>query len=351
MSQLLKHHRIVAYVACADERKIVALQLSPKTGDVQVLQEVSVPGAEGPSVTSMPLALHPAKHFLYAGVRAPTFPVASFAIDPSSGKLHFRTSGHLADNTVFMKIDRSGQFLMAASYSGSTLSLHRLEREGVVCSPPLMHWETSPQPHSIMFDPSNRSFYVACLGGDVVLNYSFDADKGAVTPNPTYSIPVQDKAGPRHQALHPNGRFLFVLNELAASISVLDLGTSPPSPARVVQTLGLDLAGGDREHAAADIHLSPLGRFLYASERTTNLLTGFAVDPDTGSLTHIGAWETEASPRSLAIDPTGGLLMAAGQISNHVSVYRIESRSGLLTRLFRFATPPNPSWIEIVCFP
>lgn len=350
MSQLLKDQRTVAYVGCADERKIVVLQLSPGTGDVRVLQEVSVPGAEGPSATSMPLALHPAKHFLYAGVRAPTFPVASFAIDPSSGKLHFCASGHLSDNTVFMKIDRSGQFLTAASYSGSTLSLHRLEGEGGVSSPPLMHWETSPQPHSIMFDPSNRSFYVACLGGDVVLNYSFDADKGAVSPSPAYSIPIQDKAGPRHQALHPNGRFLFVLNELVASIVVIDLGTLPRSPARVVQTLELAPAGGDREYAAADIHLTPLGHFLYASERNTNMLTGFAVDPDTGSLTHIGAWETEASPRSFAIDSAGGLLMAAGQISNHVSIYRIEGRDGLLSRISRSATPANPSWIEIVCF-
>jgi 6-phosphogluconolactonase len=348
MSRLSKARSTVAYVACADERKILVLGFSSEGTDAEVLQEILVPGADGPSVTSMPLALHPKKSFLYAGLRASGFPVVSFAVDPISGRLDLRASGRLADNTVFMKVDRTGRFLMAVSYSGNNIALHRLEGEGAILSTPLSQWETPEKPHSIVLDLTNRSFFVACLGGDVVLKYDFDADKGAVSAAPTGSFATGNGAGPRHQALHPNGRFLFVLNELAASIVVLHLSPAPGMFARIMQVIDLDPAGGGREHAAADIHLTPRGDFLYASERETSMLTGFAVDPDNGTLSRLGAWETETCPRSFGMDLQGRFLIVAGQTSNHVSVYRIESESGLLQGVSRIAMPSNPSWVEVV---
>lgn len=347
MPQLRKISSNVVYVACGDERSILALELSPGARKGRVLQKVFVPGPAGPSITSMPLALHPTKNLLYVAVRMAQFSVSCFAVDPLTGKIEFRATEHLTENVVFMKIDRSGNFLLTVSYSESTINIYRLDKDGGVSQEPLMQFKTPLHPHSAVFDLSNRFLYVPCLGADLILNYGFDADRGIAFARPSCSIFVQSGAGPRHQALHPNGRYLFVLNELAASISVLDLVTSHRSPASIVQTVKLDVRNGDSEYAAADIHITPLGRFLYASERNSNLLTGFAVDPDTGSLARIGAWETEASPRSLAIDPAGQMLVVAGQISNHLSVYHIESRSGHLTWLFRQATPANPSWIEI----
>jgi 6-phosphogluconolactonase len=151
--------------------------------------------------------------------------------------------------------------------------------------------------------------------------------------------------------MHPDGCFLFVLNELAGSICVLDLRMRSAAATPVLQTVMLGAGDGTEQYAAADIRITPDGRFLYASERTSNALIGFAVDADSGSLTKIGIWDTEASPRSLAIDPAGCVLVAAGQESNHVSIYRIDRATGRLIWLFRHRTHGNPSWVEIARFP
>jgi 6-phosphogluconolactonase len=101
---------------------------------------------------------------------------------------------------------------------------------------------------------------------------------------------------------------------------------------------------------AADMHLTPDGRFLYASERGTSTLTGCRIGSD-GMLTVIGQTETETCPRGFAIDPRGRFLLAVGQESHHLSVYRIDPQTGGLHVTGRYPTAGNPNWVEIVDLP
>ncbi len=155
---------------------------------------------------------------------------------------------------------------------------------------------------------------------------------------------------------------VYLLNELNASIYVCDYdaATGTLSELQTTSALpedfdgppfgmpGVSTNGGPK---AADIHVSPDGRFLYASERTTSTLAAFSIDLDSGRLEPIGSYTTETTPRGFNIDPTGRYLLAVGQASNHLTVYRIDQESGTLTELQRYATGEGPNWVEILSLP
>ena len=102
---------------------------------------------------------------------------------------------------------------------------------------------------------------------------------------------------------------------------------------------------------AADIHLTPDGKFLYASERTSSTLAAFKVDGKTGTLTAIDSFPTEKQPRAFNIDPSGKVLLAVGELSNSMTSYAIDKKSGKLTKLKEYPMGKKPNWVEIVKLP
>jgi 6-phosphogluconolactonase len=106
----------------------------------------------------------------------------------------------------------------------------------------------------------------------------------------------------------------------------------------------------DNDIWAADLHLTPNGKFLYASERTSSTLAAFSVDGATGKLSYLSSTPTEKQPRGFAIDPKGRFLVASGEKSETLSVYAIDAASGALKAVGKFATGKGSNWIEIVDF-
>ena len=218
---------------------------------------------------------------------------------------------------------------------------------------------TEPNPHSLQVDASNRHAYVPCLGGDVVMQWRFDAVTGRLAANSPDVVRVEKGAGPRHFVFHPNNRLVYLLNELDASVYVFDYEAESGalSELQTISALpsdfsgppfgmpGLSTNGGPK---AADLHVSPDGRFLYASERTTSTLAAFRIDLDSGRLERIDSYPTEKTPRGFNIDPTGRYLLAAGQGSDHLAVYAIDQETGRLTELKRYAMGTGPNWVEIL---
>jgi 6-phosphogluconolactonase len=98
---------------------------------------------------------------------------------------------------------------------------------------------------------------------------------------------------------------------------------------------------------AADIHVTPDGRFLYASERTSSTLSAYSVELESGRLTYIDSFATETTPRGFQIDPTGRYLLAVGQDSHHMTSYAIDHDTGRLSALGRYAMGQGPNWVEI----
>ena len=331
------------YVSNADSRDIYVLKLDAGNGDLVLVQTIAVTGQV------MPMAVSPDKQFLYAALRSQPFAAASFAIDQKSGMLTHIANGPLADSMPYIATDRTGRYLLSASYGGNKFTVNPIGPNGVIGAP-LQVLNTDTMAHSIMTDRSNRYALAATLGSDTLHQLKFDPVHGTLTPNSPAGVKVREKAGPRHFRFHPNNRFVFLLNELDASIYTFNYDER--SGSMTSQSIASALPKGFKDKPwAADIHLTPDGKYLYASERTSSTISGYRVDPATGALALLGTWPTEKTPRGFAIDPTGRYLLAVGQGSHRMTVYAIHYDSGNLWKLADYPMGNNPNWVEIVALP
>lgn len=334
----------VAYISNADSQDIYVLQLNDD-GSVDLIERVDT----GSNV--MPLAISPDRKRLYASLRAAPYSVVSYAIDASSGKLKELSRVPLADNMANLATDRSGRYLLAASYFGHKISVNAIDSDGTVQAPPLAVIATGKNAHSVQLAPDNAFAFASNLGSDMILQYRFDAATGAVTPNTPPAVATKAGAGPRHFVFAPDQRFVYAINELDATVDTYAYDrqqghlTWQASDSALPEGFTSSAA-----LAAADLHLSPDGRFLYASERASNTLTGYRVDRASGKLTRILNIPTETQPRAFHIDPQGRYLLAVGQQAGLTS-YAIDRDNGALTPLFRYTLGGNPNWVEIIDLP
>ena len=335
--------RTIVYVACADSHEIVVLQLDPASGALDEVQRVETGG------TVMPLALARDRRRLYASIRSTPLAVLSFAIDPQDGTLASLGTSPLPASMCWIGLDRSARWLLSASYGASLVAVSPLDGDGIA-GPARQTFGTAPNAHSIQTDPANRFAFAACLGGDVVQAFGFDAETGSLEPRPEPAWRTRAGAGPRHFAFHPGGRFVYLLNELDATVDALE---HPAEAGRFahVQTIATMPPGVVGKPWAADIHFSPDGRFLYTSERRSSTLAALAVDPEGGWLTLVGRVPTAAEPRGFAIDPSGRWLLAAGQAAHRLRVHAIDAQSGALAEHAEHEVGRNPNWVEIVALP
>jgi 6-phosphogluconolactonase len=332
----------IVYVANADSREIIVLSMRAD-GALAPVERVRVAG------TVMPLAVAPGSRFLYASLRSEPFSVACFAIDRASGRLSYLSSAKLPDQMCYIATDKTGRFLLSASYQGSLIAIHAIGAEGRVQPEPIQILATRPNAHAIMTDPSNCFLFASSLGGDIVMQQRFDAATGKIASNSPAEIATAPGAGPRHFVFHPNRRWLYLLNELDATVNAygFDSAAGLLSP---LQTVSAMPPGSQAKPSAADIHVTPDGKFLYASERTTSTLAAFRIDAQTGRLSPLGNTPTETQPRGFAIDPRGAFLLAVGQQSHHLTVYAIDRETGRLDERARYPMGQNPNWVEIVDF-
>jgi 6-phosphogluconolactonase len=337
----------LVYIGNADSNDIDVMLLDPSNGDLSSVQKITIPDVAKPG-PSTPMAVSPDKRFLYVGVRGTPLVAATFAIDNKTGKLTHVGNGPLADSMAYISTDRTGRFLLGASYGGHKVAIGQIGPNGVVAAAHQV-LATAPNAHEIMTDPSNRFVMATSLGGDIVNLYKFDAAKGTIAPNDPPSVKVTDKAGPRHFVFHPNGKLVYLLNELDGSLVVFTFdGEKGTLTAK--QTVSTLPAGFTGKPWAADIHLTPDGKLLYASERTTSTLAAFKVAAD-GMLTPAGNFETEKQPRGFAIDPSGRYLLSVGQLSHSLTNHAVDVASGKLTVLKQYPVGKNPNWVEIVTLP
>ena len=337
-----------AYVGNAESNEVYVLRLDQQNGDLTVIEKTPIPGIEKPGISS-PMALSPDRRILYVGTRGEPKIAAGFAIDPSTGRLTFVAAGPLADSLAYISTDRSGRFLLGASYPGHRVTVNPIGSPGRVL-PPQQVLENYPNAHSIMADPANRFVLVPTLGNDRINQFAFDATTGKLTPTSSPAAEARVKAGPRHFVYHPSGKIVYVIGELDGAVYVFDYNdaTGDLKPKQIVSALPADFQG---KPAAADLHITPNGTFLYGSERTSSTLAGFQVDPAKGTLTPIGSVPTEKQPRGFGIDPSGHYLLAVGQLSHGLSSYSIDQTSGKLTKLKEYPMGKNPNWVEFVELP
>lgn len=336
-----------AYVGNADSNEVQVFSMDAKAGSMKLVEKVPFVGIEkaGPST---PMAVSPDKRVLFVGVRSQPFTVVSYAIDPKSGKLEHRGNGPLADSMAYISTDRSGKSLFSASYGGNKIAVNPIDAQGVV-QPPSQVIPTGLNAHAIQADPSNRFVLATNLGSDVVLAFKRDAETGQLAPNQPPETKVAEKSGPRHFVFHPNGKFVYLVHELNAALIAFGYDAEQ-GQLHDLQHVSVLPPGFDGKPWAADIHITPDGRFLYASERTSSTLAGFRVDAATGQLAAIGSVPTEKQPRGFAIDPSGRFLAAVGELSDGMTVYTIDQTSGVLSKQASYPVGKKPNWVEFVAF-
>ncbi|WP_063037842.1 lactonase family protein [Nocardia pseudovaccinii] len=329
----------VAYVSNADSREISVLRLDDE-GALTLVESQAVDG------TVMPLAMSPDHRYLYASLRSAPFAVAVFARHPATGRLTPLPSAPLPDNMAYLATDRSGRYLLSASYSGDKIAVNPIASDGGI-GPPIAVESTPPHAHSILTDPSNRYLFAAALGGDAILQYRFDAETGRLTPNEPPQVETAPGAGPRHPVFHPSGAFAFVTNELDGTVNSYRFESCTGTLTLIASAAVRPPESGGPPWTS-ELRGTPDGRYLYVAERTSSTITGFRIDPATGLLDPVGHTPTEAQPRGFAIDPSGRFLVVAGQKSDAVTSYAIDPATGSLTPRQRLAVGRDPNWVEIV---
>nr|WP_073426696.1 MULTISPECIES: beta-propeller fold lactonase family protein [Paraburkholderia] len=332
-----------AYVSNADSQDISVFSLDESNGALAPVQTVAVAG------TVMPLALSPDHLRLYAGLRSKPYRVVSFAVNPLDGRLIELARAPLADSMAYVSTDATGRYLLSASYGGNLLAVNPIGRDGVA-GDVQQTVKTGPMAHAIRTTSDNRFAFASVLGADAWLRLKFDAANGRLADDaaPAYSLPP--KSGPRHFVFSPDQRFTYLIDELDGKLHVLAFNRAGDN-VKAIQTISilpLDFSGD--KPWGADIHLTPDGRFLYASERTSSTLAAYKVDTASGKLTRIGTYPTEKQPRGFNIDPSGRYLLAAGQLSTSLSAYRIDRKSGALSAIGQYPVGKGANWIEIVRF-
>ena len=337
----------IVYVSNAGDKEIGVFLMDRDSGALTAIERVPVPGTDKPSPTSMPLAVTPDHRFLYAALRSEPYPVSSFAIDQADGRLTHLGHAPLADSMAYIITDRSGRYLLSASYPGAKLAINPIDAQGRVGERPTQVLATEPKAHCVVVDRSNRWAYCTNLGGDIIMQLRFDPATGTVSPNAPATIATRPGAGPRHLAFHPTGRFLYLLNETDATLGAyaIDPASGALTELQTVPTLPPEFTG---KPSAADLHVTPNGRFIYSSERTTSNIKGFRIDPERGTFSRCGRWPTETTPRGFAIDPRGRFLLAVGLSSNAMTVSAIDPDSGALADVAQYPMGRMPNWVEIV---
>jgi 6-phosphogluconolactonase len=297
--------------------------------------------------------IHPDGRHLYTCNSGAPGGLSAYELDPHSGALHLLNQAPAGGvDTSYISLDRTGRYALVANYEGGNIGVFALKADGSLGARTAFVQHTgrgvNPQrqthayAHSIITDPSNHFVLAADLGVDKVFVYRFDAKDGSLTANHPPFVAVAPGSGARHVKFHPNGRWVYLINEMANTIIAFnwDPTTGTLTGFQTVSTLPEDFKGTS---TCAEIEIHPNGRFLYGSNRGHNSLAVFAIDQATGRLTliqHISSGGN--APRNFAFDPSGKWILCTNHDSNNAVVFRVDENTGRLTQAGPPVTVPGP---------
>jgi 6-phosphogluconolactonase len=333
--------------------EIAVFRLDPDSGRLE--PRSTAPAGKDPSF----LAVHPSGRFLFAVNEVDEGRVLAFSINQKTGELtRLNDQPSAGVGPAHLSVDGQGRFLLVANYAGKSpgvVAVLPIGSDGRLGLAVDTHdFGRGTMPHMITTDPDNRFVFVPCKGGPYVAQLRFDASKGDLHPNQPERVPAEGKAAPRHMDFHPSGRFAFMIDEGALTVTsyAFDRERGVLSAIESVPTIPADVTDR-RGFSTADIHVHPNGRLLYGSNRGHNSLVIFRINPESGRLTLVGHEKrTIATPRNFHIDPSGTLLLAANQAAGNITVFRIDPESGLLEPLgFPTDAGSRPSYVGVVMLP
>ena len=302
------------------------------------------------------LTLNNAKNRLYAVNELKEYEgQASGAISAFSFDLHTRDLELLntrptgGTDPCHVVLNRKNSHVYVSNYSSGSVSVFPVTEDGSLCERKQLiqhegssinnERQTGPHAHSLTFDTSGQFAFVADLGIDRLMIYGINPISGVLTQVPFPFYQTGPGAGPRLCTIHPNGKYIYLINELASSISALAFDETSVS-FRHLQTISTVPADYTSNNSGADIQIRPDGQFLYGSNRGYNTIVIYRIDPGTGLLSLVGFESSGGEiPRSFCIDPTGVFLLAANQDTDNIVVFRIDKTTGTLRKVSEHSVP------------
>ena len=319
-----------------------------ETGKLAYLNEID--GVNNPSY----LAVSADNRFVYAvNEGGKGGEVSAFTFVPKSGKLEaINKQPSSGSGPCYVSVDKAQKNVFVANYSSGSLNVFPLNKDGSLGAisqliqdegnGPNKERQSGPHAHTAVLSPDEKYLLYTDLGTDKINIYRYRASKPQpLTPASPSSVSVKGGYGPRHLAFSPDKKHVYLLQEMGSAVNVYDYDGGKLKEKQSITILRDGFSG---KTGAAAIHISPDGRFLYASNRLeANDITVFSINEDTGELTLVENVPTNGKdPRDFAIDPTGKFLLVANQNSDSILVFRINKNTGTLTRTGNTVEIGNP---------
>lgn len=333
----------VGSYALPSQTGLYCCALNLNAGDIE-MQSVR-PGSLNPSFIA-----HPGGSLLYAVNEAiqEFGRVAAFSILPDGRLSLVNSQSSFGEAPCHVSISMSHNLLIACNYLGGNLSVHRLLGSAGIapCHQTIAHSghsggnprQHSAHPHSAVFSEDESLVFVPDLGCDTLFVYAIQNEQLILA----CSYSLAQGSGPRHIVLHPYNHCLYLVNELSNTITVLKIENNVIFEIQSVSTIPDDF---DLQTTAADIHISPDGRFVYVSNRGHDSIVFFSVG-ENGRLDFAGySFSGGKTPRNFAISPDGNYLLVANQDSNQVSLFDRDAQTGIVGKKLTELAIPQPSCI------
>jgi len=342
-----------AYVGCytggSNARGISVFHYDPTTN------ELTLAGILAPVSSPSFIVLDATKKFLYSGNESGTGSASAFAINSDTGALRLLNTVGAGGQPAHVAILPGGKYLLTANYTGGTVAVFPIQTDGSLGASPqiITHFgalgpntgrQEAPHPHMVLPDSTGRWVLVNDLGLDTTFVYSFDAGTGKLTEvSRTAAAPG---SGPRHLAWHPNGRFVYSINELANTLNTY-LWNGNGNVIPMQENLSTLPAGFKGISGAGEVLVDAAGKYLYASNRGDDNILICSIDQATFQLTVIGSVPTQGrTPRHFNFDPTGNFIHVGNQDSANIVTFKVDKATGGLTPAGLYTSTPAPACIQ-----
>jgi 6-phosphogluconolactonase len=376
LAQTAPNRRVLAYVGSytsavdggSNGKGIYRFEMDSRTGAFTGQKLV----AETPNPSW--ITIHPSKKYLYSVnevINQESGSVSAFAIDPASGDLTpLNSVSSEGRGPAHMSLDASGKYAFVANYAGGTIAVLPIVEGGRLAAAVDVHRDygsvgarsandappgsfaisghDAPHAHMIAADPGNRFVLAVDLGQDRIYVYRFDANTGKLIPAEGASfVSFRSGDGPRHFVFHPNGRWIYALNEESSTVAFFHYDAMHGTLA-LQQTISSLPAGFAGTNFTSEVTISPDGRFLYAANRLHDTIAIFSIG-SSGGLKLRGEVSTMGDyPRHCTFDPSGEFFYVCNQRSDNITCFKTHRESGLLSFTEQYVPVGTPSIVTFL---